>query len=72
MLKFQVENVTSMATLSQELLGDGLHPTATGLITIADCLLPLVNKLAASNATVPAMNMTAAAAQSSFQDQQGT
>lgn len=57
---------------SQELLGDGLHPTAKGLMTIAQCLMPLVNKLAGSNATashIAAGNVTAHA---SFQDVQGT
>ncbi|CAL5218579.1 g273 [Coccomyxa viridis] len=57
--------------INQELLGDGLHPTAKGLMTIAQCLMPLVNKLAGSNATashIAAGNVTAHA---SFQDVQG-
>ena len=55
----------------QELLGDGLHPTAAGLVTIADCLMPLVNKLAASDASNATAMATSAAAGAAFQDLQG-
>ena len=55
----------------QELLGDGLHPTAAGLVTIADCLMPLVNKLAASDASNATTMANSTAAGAVFQDLQG-
>lgn len=58
--------------LVQELLGDGLHPTAKGLMTIAQCLMPLVNKLAGRNATESHIAASNATAHASFQDVQGT
>lgn len=53
----------------QELLGDGLHPTAKGLMTIAQCLMPLVNKLAGSNNTASHAAASNATAHASFQVQ---
>lgn len=61
-----------MCNPPQELLGDGLHPTAKGLMTIAQCLMPLVNKLAGSNATASHIAAGNATAHASFQDVQGT
>ena len=51
---------------------DGLHPSAIGLATIADCLLPLVNKLASGSAVMPSIPANLATTPvSSFQDRQG-
>ena len=57
----------------QELMPDGLHPSAMGLASIADCLLPLVDKLASGSArSCPAFRARLATAPvSSFQDRQG-
>ena len=63
---------TKLCDPLQELLGDGLHPTAKGLMTIAQCLMPLVNKLASANATVAHVATSSATAHTSFQDVQGT
>ena len=51
---------------------DGLHPSAMGLASIAECLLPLVKKLASGSAVMPSLpgNLTTAPV-SSFQDRQG-
>ena len=51
---------------------DGLHPSAMGLASIADCLLPLVNKLASGGALMSSLQGNLATAPvSSFQDRQG-
>ena len=51
---------------------DGLHPSAMGLASIADCLLPLVDKLASGSAVLPSLSGSLATAPvSSFQDRQG-
>ena len=51
---------------------DGLHPSAIGLASLADCLLPLVKKLASGSAVMPSIpSKLSTAPVSSFQDRQG-